>query len=313
MANLPQATIDAVVEEASRSPIGFAMREEDGAVCLASRDGDHVFVGVNDAITSWFALKDWDAVIERNFPRLENWTKHRSLRKIHRPRAVGPVSPEERKLLDAIVARPKNDDARLVYADWLLEQSDARGELIALQCQIAKMSMKDPERIRLLERWQRIARINPTVLGPLRGASVTWKRGFIVAARLQPQQINAANFARQPLIEDLTIEHTTKSPTAKLVGTKLLAGVRRLALQGTVAAGRAWPEVLRTADLSSLDTLVFENFTWKHGEALWENPSLPTRKKLRTLASSRQIAADLETSAKRRAELESHGWAYARA
>jgi uncharacterized protein (TIGR02996 family) len=37
------------------------------------------------------------------------------------------------ELLAAIYAHPDDDDARLVYADWLLEQNDPRGEFINLQ------------------------------------------------------------------------------------------------------------------------------------------------------------------------------------
>jgi uncharacterized protein (TIGR02996 family) len=39
----------------------------------------------------------------------------------------------EAKLLDAIREKPDDDRARLVYADWLLERGDVRGELIVLE------------------------------------------------------------------------------------------------------------------------------------------------------------------------------------
>jgi len=41
-------------------------------------------------------------------------------------------------LLAAVYADPDDDNARLVYADALLEQGDPRGELIALQCRLAR-------------------------------------------------------------------------------------------------------------------------------------------------------------------------------
>lgn len=41
------------------------------------------------------------------------------------------------ELLAAIRAQPEDDAPRLVYADWLLERGDARGELITLQCRAA--------------------------------------------------------------------------------------------------------------------------------------------------------------------------------
>ena len=38
----------------------------------------------------------------------------------------------EAELLAAIHADPRDDAPRLVYADWLLERGDVRGELIVL-------------------------------------------------------------------------------------------------------------------------------------------------------------------------------------
>jgi uncharacterized protein (TIGR02996 family) len=40
----------------------------------------------------------------------------------------------EAEAIDAVVANPDDDGPRLVYADWLLERGDPRGELIQLQC-----------------------------------------------------------------------------------------------------------------------------------------------------------------------------------
>jgi uncharacterized protein (TIGR02996 family) len=45
---------------------------------------------------------------------------------------------DERTLLDAIIAAPDDDGPRQVYADWLLERGDRRGELIALELAIAQ-------------------------------------------------------------------------------------------------------------------------------------------------------------------------------
>jgi uncharacterized protein (TIGR02996 family) len=50
--------------------------------------------------------------------------------------------------LQEIVAAPDDDAPRLVYADWLEEQGDPRGEFIRLQCELAKepvqLSRLDP-------------------------------------------------------------------------------------------------------------------------------------------------------------------------
>jgi uncharacterized protein (TIGR02996 family) len=43
------------------------------------------------------------------------------------------------KLLSEILASPDDDGPRGVYADYLLERGDARGELIRIQCEIEKL------------------------------------------------------------------------------------------------------------------------------------------------------------------------------
>jgi len=44
---------------------------------------------------------------------------------------------DERSFLEAIAATPDDDGPRIVYADWLQQAGDPRGELIAVQCALA--------------------------------------------------------------------------------------------------------------------------------------------------------------------------------
>ena len=44
------------------------------------------------------------------------------------------TSVTEEELLAAVFAAPDDDAPRRVYADWLLERGDPRGEFIQLQC-----------------------------------------------------------------------------------------------------------------------------------------------------------------------------------
>jgi uncharacterized protein (TIGR02996 family) len=48
------------------------------------------------------------------------------------------TSRDEPTLLAAIAADPDDDGPRIVYADWLLQAGDPRGELIAIQCALAR-------------------------------------------------------------------------------------------------------------------------------------------------------------------------------
>ncbi len=81
-------------------------------------------------------------------------------------------------MLAAIYADPASDQARAVYADWLLEQGNPRGELIMLQL----AGIETPEQLQrereLLQTYARAWR------GPLpaHASQIVFKRGFPVGA-----------------------------------------------------------------------------------------------------------------------------------
>jgi uncharacterized protein (TIGR02996 family) len=90
----------------------------------------------------------------------------------------------EASLLEAIVASPDDDAPRLVYADWLSERRDPRGELIALQ--VARSKGK-PSREAKKRETQLLADCGQALLGPLGPAVVrtelAWGRGFATKVR----------------------------------------------------------------------------------------------------------------------------------
>lgn len=47
------------------------------------------------------------------------------------------MHPNEQPFLDEIRANPNDDAARQVYADWLEERGDVRGEYLRLECQLS--------------------------------------------------------------------------------------------------------------------------------------------------------------------------------
>jgi uncharacterized protein (TIGR02996 family) len=53
---------------------------------------------------------------------------------------------QDDSFLQAIVSNPDDDVARLVYADWLDERGDPRGEFIRVQCHLARLPEVDPRR-----------------------------------------------------------------------------------------------------------------------------------------------------------------------
>ncbi|HEX3152457.1 MAG TPA: TIGR02996 domain-containing protein [Gemmataceae bacterium] len=60
--------------------------------------------------------------------------------------------PTEAAFLERICAEPENDGPRLIFADWLDERNDPRGEFIRVQVALAQLSTGDPQRACLVER-----------------------------------------------------------------------------------------------------------------------------------------------------------------
>lgn len=88
--------------------------------------------------------------------------------------------------LEAQIARdPENPAGYLVYADWLIERGDPRGELINLQVELARdPSVERRERVALL-----LARHRAEWIGALDGedpgrVTWTWRNGFFRCVRL---------------------------------------------------------------------------------------------------------------------------------
>lgn len=64
----------------------------------------------------------------------------------------GRTSVNDTEFRASIIADPASDEPRLVYADWLEEQNDPRGEFIRIQCDFERRDRADPKRWDLLER-----------------------------------------------------------------------------------------------------------------------------------------------------------------
>lgn len=113
------------------------------------------------------------------------------------PLPASPSAPEARNadLEAAIEADPDDEQAYLVYGDWLQGQGDPRGELIALQAAMKRES--DPGRFLGLRRRETelLETHKPALYGPilehLGTLEVTWRYGWIHAgALLRPWQPN---------------------------------------------------------------------------------------------------------------------------
>ena len=157
----------------------------------------------------------------------------------------------EATLLQQLAERPDDRALRLVFSDWLLEQGDDRGEVIALW---ARGNLSLTER-------RRVARITSTHaarwLGPLASLSDLHRTRFhggfldeLVCVPSRPPEAFAALLGEPRLatVRSLVVP-PTQQPTALsgFLSSPVLAGLRRLELGSS-----DWQELKHTPQLGSL-------------------------------------------------------------
>jgi uncharacterized protein (TIGR02996 family) len=84
--------------------------------------------------------------------------------------------------LQAIQEDPGDESLRLIYADYLDERGDPRGEFIRAQCQLANTAEGDPRREELQGRERQLLTAHEQEwIGPLKGLATRWcfRRGFV--------------------------------------------------------------------------------------------------------------------------------------
>ena len=136
---------------------------------------------------------------------------------------MATTSNRERELLELIWAEPDNDDARLVYGDWLLQHGDPRGEFIMLQMKRETHPLSPSEAAHEQTLWRAHGNV---WLGPLAHAvvpgSAVFRRGFLARCKVgfeSPGQ-------REALLQDpmwATVEHVECDDPAVLAAPGLRA------------------------------------------------------------------------------------------
>ena len=88
----------------------------------------------------------------------------------------------EHDLLAAVVADPTDDAARLVYADYLMERGDPRGERIRLHGALADRStaaLRHPARSAMMERFRALQRAHTSTVGAMSGLHCVVRRDLV--------------------------------------------------------------------------------------------------------------------------------------
>lgn len=164
------------------------------------------------------------------------------------------------RFIAAIRSRPDDDAPRLIYADWLEEQGDVRGELIRLQCRLARLQPGDPIRESLLvvegklsneckNRWIELSGIRDV-------NGVHFRRGFVHTLAMP-----AESFAKQierifktaPLLQSVALA-APANWLSEIVAKTQMQNLAELHLFGAIDTGDVYAlsRSLAMASLSSL-------------------------------------------------------------
>ena len=152
-------------------------------------------------------------------------------------------------LLRAVIEHPDDDARRLVYADWLQQQGDPRGELIAVQTQLAHATAT--ERGELEARAKALLDAHADAWTAQLGdgvSNVTFRRGLAYAAcapvrsamHLDGHAHGVLDLLDRAPIRDLGFTAQDGEPSSRLAVARDLAGDPRLARVELLATGLRW-------------------------------------------------------------------------
>jgi uncharacterized protein (TIGR02996 family) len=88
---------------------------------------------------------------------------------------------DQAAILAAIRDDPDDDAPRLIFADWLEEHDDPRGEFIRVQCELARLPYDDRRRLELTRREEELLQQYKAAWSdrPPRGVDVGFERGLL--------------------------------------------------------------------------------------------------------------------------------------
>jgi uncharacterized protein (TIGR02996 family) len=142
----------------------------------------------------------------------------------------------EPQLVDSIIAYPDDDNARLVYADWLEEHNEGeRAEFIRTQCALENLPITDSRRPDLLAKEQHLLSTYGGVwalpIQHLGARSVVFRRGFVEGIEIDADVFLGAGglLCQHAPIRDVKVANV-EPHLDQFVKSDLLARVRSLDL-----------------------------------------------------------------------------------
>jgi uncharacterized protein (TIGR02996 family) len=150
-----------------------------------------------------------------------------------------------RVLLEAVLAAPDDPAPRLVYADWLLERGDVRGELIHLQIDCEREELSEGDYNTMFQRGEALVEEHDRKwTKEIRGCAMSWwfDRGFpdhvqTTCAKLIAKGDRLA--AATPLRHVTITKWPTKAVAETLARAAVLGRVHELCLRGAATEAAA--------------------------------------------------------------------------
>jgi uncharacterized protein (TIGR02996 family) len=174
-----------------------------------------------------------------------------------------PTPAEEDAFLEPILARYADDGPRLVFADFLEESAApadaARGELVRLQCALARLPADDPRRRDLVSRETELVQEYQAVWGAaLTGLAVGWefRRGLLDTVSVDAPTFLARGdelFRRAPIRRVRILDAARH--IGRLANCPFLAAARELDLCGNDLGNGGVNLLLRSPYLSAVAAL----------------------------------------------------------
>ncbi len=197
------------------------------------------------------------------------------------PQPKTPAKPAHDAQLEAQIAKdPSNDDNFAVYADWLLEQGDVRGELASLQIQAAARP-KDRKLANAIDRLLTEYRayfygplavyVDPTAKKDGRDLAIeaTWRAGFMDELELGAP--GAWSDSKVPPVGNVAelVQQLPKMPSAKFVRSIVIT---RPVGDGEYHFGNAVEALVKAMpSLPALRRLELGRFTYEDSELSWSH------------------------------------------
>jgi uncharacterized protein (TIGR02996 family) len=198
---------------------------------------------------------------------------------------------QEEAFLEAIREEPDDDTVRLIFADWLEERGDPRGEFIRIQCALVTMTDEDERRALLQDRVERLLEQHePKWVGSLasRVQRYTFRRGFVEEITVSAAALitQGRDLFRHHPIRTAHVFSLALLPDTPHLGHRGFSEFLRLAYLDRLAAlhlrdgelgDQRVPALAETAHLTGLRRLDLENngLTIASIHALAASPHLP--------------------------------------